>query len=130
MYTQAGQLPSIDLVRIQDGEAIDFKVQKKFKDQEKGHRSLGFRRLVEKYQHKVVCFCNQTGVILTFIQLPNMDFPINAKAEGRVLVPWEYQQYSNLTFESSCMNPLLPSHRAGVSPSRSGRIHSRLARSR
>lgn len=51
---QVGQLPSIDLVRIQDGEAIDFKVQKKFKDQEKGHRSLGFRRLVEKYQHKVL----------------------------------------------------------------------------
>ncbi|KIM53983.1 glycosyltransferase family 90 protein [Scleroderma citrinum Foug A] len=82
---EAGQLPSIDLVRILDGEAIDFKVQKKFKDQEKGHRSLGFRRLLEKYQHK----------------LPNMDFPINAKAEGRVLVPWENQQYSNLTFESS-----------------------------
>ncbi|KAL4061999.1 glycosyltransferase family 90 protein [Scleroderma citrinum] len=83
---EVGQLPSIDLVRIQDGEAIDFKVQKKFKDQEKGHRSLGFRRLVEKYQHKV---------------LPNMDFPINAKAEGRVLVPWEYQQYSNLTYQDS-----------------------------
>lgn len=59
-----------------------------------------------------------------------MDFPINAKAEGRVLVPWENQQYSNLTFESSGTNPLLPSHRTGVSLSRSGRIHPRLARSR
>ena len=26
-----------------------------------------------------------------------MDFPINAKAEGRILVPWENQQYPNLT---------------------------------
>jgi hypothetical protein len=30
-----------------------------------------------------------------------MDFPINAKAEGRVLVPWEENLYSNLTADSS-----------------------------
>ena len=72
---QAGQLPSIDLVRIQDGQAIDFKVQKKFKDQEKGHRSLGFRRLVEKYQHKVVRFSNRIGVTLTFHSAPEHGLP-------------------------------------------------------
>jgi hypothetical protein len=26
-----------------------------------------------------------------------MDVPVNAKAEGRILVPWEHQQYPNLT---------------------------------
>ncbi|KAJ3517360.1 hypothetical protein NMY22_g13981 [Coprinellus aureogranulatus] len=33
--------------------------------------------------------------------LPDMDFPINAKAEGRVLIPWEHQQYPNLTRRDS-----------------------------
>ena len=32
------------------------------------------------------------------LQLPDMDFAINSKAEGRVLVPWE-QQFSNLTLQ-------------------------------
>ncbi|KIJ64914.1 glycosyltransferase family 90 protein [Hydnomerulius pinastri MD-312] len=82
---QVGQLPSIDLVRIQDGEVIDVQIEKAYKDTERGHRSLGFRRLLEKYQHK----------------LPNMDFPINAKAEGRVLVPWEHTKYPNLTLQDS-----------------------------
>lgn len=26
-----------------------------------------------------------------------MDFPINAMAEGRILVPWEHRKYPNLT---------------------------------
>ncbi|KAH7883119.1 glycosyltransferase family 90 protein [Phlebopus sp. FC_14] len=82
---QAGQLPSIDLVRIQDGQAIDVSINKVYEDTERGHRSLGFRRLLEKFQHK----------------LPNMDFPINGKAEGRVLVSWEHQHYSNLTLRDS-----------------------------
>jgi hypothetical protein len=30
-----------------------------------------------------------------------MDFPINAKAEGRVLVPWEHQKYPNMTEQDS-----------------------------
>lgn len=30
-----------------------------------------------------------------------MDFPINAKAEGRVLVPWEHQTFPNLTLQDS-----------------------------
>lgn len=34
-------------------------------------------------------------------QLPDMDFPINAKAEGRVLVPWEHRKYPNLTLQDS-----------------------------
>ncbi|KAF9225042.1 glycosyltransferase family 90 protein [Gyrodon lividus] len=82
---QMGQLPSIDLVRIQDGEVIDVQIDKMYKDTERGHRSLGFRRLLTKFHQK----------------LPDMDFPINSKAEGRVLVPWEYRTYPNLTLQDS-----------------------------
>jgi hypothetical protein len=31
------------------------------------------------------------------IQLPDLDFAINARSEGRVLVPWEYRKSSNIT---------------------------------
>lgn len=34
-------------------------------------------------------------------KLPNMDFPINEKAEGRILVPWEQNRFANLTADSS-----------------------------
>jgi hypothetical protein len=30
-----------------------------------------------------------------------MDFPINAKAEGRILVPWEHTQYPNMALQNS-----------------------------
>jgi hypothetical protein len=30
-----------------------------------------------------------------------MDVPVNAKAEGRILVPWEHQQYPNMTEQDS-----------------------------
>ncbi|KAF9237133.1 hypothetical protein BU15DRAFT_76241 [Melanogaster broomeanus] len=82
---QAGQLSSIDLVRIQDGEVSGVNIEKEYKDTEKGHRSMGFQQLLTRFQHK----------------LPDMDFPINAKAEGRVLVPWEHQKYPNLTLQDS-----------------------------
>jgi len=35
------------------------------------------------------------------MQLPDMDFPVNALAEGRVLVPWEHRMYSNITIQNS-----------------------------
>jgi hypothetical protein len=35
------------------------------------------------------------------IQLPDLDFAINARSEGRVLVPWEYRKYSNITLRES-----------------------------
>ncbi|EGO01338.1 glycosyltransferase family 90 protein [Serpula lacrymans var. lacrymans S7.3] len=82
---QVGRLPSIDLVRIQDGVAINANVEKIWVDTERGHRSLGFRTMMEKFQEK----------------LPDMYFPVNAKAEGRVLVPWEHQNYPNLTEQDS-----------------------------
>jgi len=30
-----------------------------------------------------------------------MDFPINAKAEGRVLIPWEHRHFPNTTSQNS-----------------------------
>lgn len=82
---QVGYLPSVDLVRVEDGETRTIDVSKGFSDSEVGARAKGFRVMLEKFQHK----------------LPNMDFPINEKAEGRILVPWEENLYSNLTADSS-----------------------------
>jgi hypothetical protein len=82
---QVGTLPSVDLVRIENGTTKTVQVNKAFADSEVGARAKGFRVMLEKFQAK----------------LPNMDFPINAKAEGRVLVPWEENLYSNLTADSS-----------------------------
>jgi hypothetical protein len=88
--TQVGTLPSVDLVRIENGTTMT--VQKTgFSDSEVGARAKGFRVMLEKFQAK----------------LPDMDFPINAKAEGRVLVPWEENLYSNLTADSSRKSLLL-----------------------
>lgn len=81
---QVGFLPSVDLVRIQDGKTRTIDVSKGFDDSEVGARAKGFRVMLEKFQAK----------------LPNMDFPINEKAEGRILVPWEEKLYSNLTADS------------------------------
>ncbi|KAG8216196.1 glycosyltransferase family 90 protein [Butyriboletus roseoflavus] len=82
---QMGHLPSIDLVRIQNGKAFSVPIQKTYVDEDRGHRSLGFRDLIEKFQDK----------------LPDMDVAINSKAEGRVLVPWEHVQFPNLTQQDS-----------------------------
>ncbi|KAF9045185.1 hypothetical protein BJ165DRAFT_1347037 [Panaeolus papilionaceus] len=82
---QAGELPSIDLVRVRDGVATVINVNPQFHDSEVSARAHGFRVMIEKFAHT----------------LPDMDFPINAKAEGRVLVPWEHQRYPNLTVQDS-----------------------------
>ena len=38
-----------------------------------------------------------------------MDFPVNAKAEGRVLIPWEHRAFPNLTLQDSS-GMYLPAH--------------------
>lgn len=68
-----GYLPSVDLVRIEGGQTRTLDVSKGFNDSEVGARAKGFRVMLEKFQHR----------------LPDMDFPINEKAEGRILVPHE-----------------------------------------
>ena len=30
-----------------------------------------------------------------------MDFPINGKAEGRILIPWEHKQYPELAVQDT-----------------------------
>lgn len=84
-----GYLPSVDLVRIQDGKTHTIDVSKGFDDSEVGARAKGFRVMLEK-----------------FLQyLPDMDFPINEKAEGRILIPWEERLYKNLTADASSKSP-------------------------
>ncbi|OAX36469.1 glycosyltransferase family 90 protein [Rhizopogon vinicolor AM-OR11-026] len=80
---QVGELPSIDLVRITDGKAEGFSVDRTAR--EGGARSHGFITLLQKFQDK----------------LPNMYFAINANAEGRVVVPWEHRHYPNMTVQDS-----------------------------
>ncbi|KAG6380428.1 glycosyltransferase family 90 protein [Boletus reticuloceps] len=80
-----GHLPSITLVRIQDGNVSEISIDKTYVDTELGYRSRGFRELLEKFLDK----------------LPNMDLAINTKAEGRVLVPWEHLQFPNLTLQAA-----------------------------
>ena len=48
-----GHLPSIDLVRIQDGKVSAVSIDKGYADKELGHRSLGFRSLLAKFRDKV-----------------------------------------------------------------------------
>lgn len=82
---QVGYLPSVDLVRVENGSTHTIDVNRGFDDSEVGARAKGFRVMLEKFQDK----------------LPNMDFPINEKAEGRILVPWEQRLYANLTADTS-----------------------------
>ncbi|KAF8909813.1 hypothetical protein CPB84DRAFT_1812991 [Gymnopilus junonius] len=84
---QVGELPSIDLVRIRDGVADVINVNPGFHDSEVSARARGFRSMTGKFVHL----------------LPDMDFPINAKAEGRVLIPWEHRTYPNLTVQDSSL---------------------------
>lgn len=53
MVLQVGHLPSIDLVRLQNGNAITLNVQTGFNDSEVSARAKGFRVMIEKFQHTV-----------------------------------------------------------------------------
>lgn len=81
---QVGFLPSVDLVRIEKGRTRTIDVSKGFDDSEVGARAKGFRVMLEKFQDR----------------LPDMDFPINEKAEGRILVPWEERQFPENSADS------------------------------
>ncbi|GJJ14704.1 hypothetical protein Clacol_008971 [Clathrus columnatus] len=72
----AGRLPSIELVELKDGNSTMIRIEKNYVDKEGKSRASGFQRMMDKFAHK----------------LPDMYFPINSKAEGRVLVPWEQKQ--------------------------------------
>lgn len=65
---------SIDLVRVRDGVPSTVSINKDgFVDDEVSARAKGLKSMLGKFVK----------------ELPDMDFPVNAKAEGRVIVPWE-----------------------------------------
>ncbi|GBE83480.1 capsular associated protein [Sparassis latifolia] len=78
----AGHLPSVDMVRIRDGKSMAENIKDVHTDI--SARAKGFRKMIEKFQDK----------------LPDLDFPINAMAEGRILVPWEQRAFPNETSDS------------------------------
>ncbi|KAF8330781.1 uncharacterized protein EI90DRAFT_3145699 [Cantharellus anzutake] len=76
---QVGELPSIDLVSIVNGEGFEGE------DRPPADRAIGFFTMIEP-----------------FIELlPDMQFPISIKSEGRVIVPWEQSLQPNATVLSS-----------------------------
>ncbi|KZT00713.1 glycosyltransferase family 90 protein [Laetiporus sulphureus 93-53] len=79
----AGHLPYIDLVRIRDGKATAVNIRDGPNSDDVGARAKGFRSMIEKFQDK----------------LPDLDFPVNAMAEGRILVPWEQRFQPNSTMQ-------------------------------
>ncbi|KAI9459303.1 capsular associated protein [Russula earlei] len=83
---QAAQhLPSIDLVRIRGGEAEAFNVKSRTDKDDVSMRARSFLKMIEKFRK----------------MLPDLDFAINARSEGRVLVPWEDRKYPNITRQES-----------------------------
>ena len=100
---QVGELPSISIVRIRNGNMSVVNLNPEFKDSEVGARAAGFSYMLKKFVHLVLSlffsrfirYADGRG------QLPDMDFPVNAKAEGRVVVPWEHRAYPNMTVQDS-----------------------------
>ncbi|KAH9974429.1 hypothetical protein BGW80DRAFT_1491860 [Lactifluus volemus] len=82
-FQAAQDLPSVDLVRIRGGEAEAVNVKSRMDKDDVGMRARNFVRMIEKFRKT----------------LPDLDFAINARSEGRVLVPWEHRKYSNITRE-------------------------------
>jgi hypothetical protein len=66
-------------------------------------RARFFLKMINKFQHTVRLPFHPRRLSNkpSFLQLPDMDFAINARAEGRVLVPWEYRNYPNITRQES-----------------------------
>ncbi|KAK7052965.1 hypothetical protein VNI00_004285 [Paramarasmius palmivorus] len=80
-----GSLPSINIVRVRDGGATVVNLNEGFRDSEVSARAKGFRSMLSRFVHT----------------LPDIDFPINTKAEGRVIIPWEHHAYPNMTNQNS-----------------------------
>lgn len=87
----AGRLPSIELVELKDGNTTMLEIKKNYIDKEGKSRASGFQRMMDKFVHK----------------LPDMYFPINSKAEGRILVPWEQKQDTPSHNSSESLNKLV-----------------------
>ncbi|KAF5366142.1 hypothetical protein D9757_010945 [Collybiopsis confluens] len=77
---------SIDLVRIRDGVPSTASVNKDgYVDDEVSARAKGLKSMLGKALHDVGARAKKEGKWM----IPDLDFPVNAKAEGRVIVGWE-----------------------------------------
>ncbi|KIK68432.1 glycosyltransferase family 90 protein [Collybiopsis luxurians FD-317 M1] len=77
---------SIDLVRIRDGVPSTVSINKDgFVDDEVSARARGLKSMLGKTLHDVGARAKKEGKWM----IPDLDFPVNAKAEGRVIVGWE-----------------------------------------
>ncbi|KAJ3981409.1 hypothetical protein F5890DRAFT_1575133 [Lentinula detonsa] len=86
-------LASIDLVRVRGGVLSTISVQADgYIDTEVSARAKGLKSILGRFAK----------------DLPDMDFPVNAKAEGRVIVPWEKRlmQFNSTTDNDTHMQPL------------------------
>ncbi|KAJ7623624.1 hypothetical protein FB45DRAFT_980453 [Roridomyces roridus] len=79
----AARLPGIDVVRIRGGQARPITLGPDGREVEGGGgaRAQGLVSMMENF----------------VLELPDMDLPVNARSEGRVIVPWEHTKYPNLT---------------------------------
>ncbi|KAJ7103705.1 hypothetical protein C8R43DRAFT_907013 [Mycena crocata] len=81
----AGALPGIDVVRIRGGvaRAVSLRGENRENGTEEGvsARARGLLGMMDVFVH----------------ELTDMDLPVNARADGRVLIPWEHRMYPNLT---------------------------------
>ncbi|KAJ7497960.1 hypothetical protein B0H11DRAFT_1856429 [Mycena galericulata] len=96
----AARLPGIDVVRVRGGEAraITLGVDGQEEEGGGGARAQGLVAMMERFVS----------------ELPDMDFPVNTRSEGRVVVPWEHTAYPNLTDDATTLlDPTLPPDWAG-----------------
>ncbi|KAJ3885745.1 hypothetical protein GG344DRAFT_58689 [Lentinula edodes] len=71
---EVASVASIDMVRIRNGRLSTISISKDgFVDDEVSARAKGLKSMLGVFAPK----------------LPDIDFPVNAKAEGRVIVPWD-----------------------------------------
>ncbi|KAI1792491.1 hypothetical protein LXA43DRAFT_1006897 [Ganoderma leucocontextum] len=79
----AGHLSFVDVVRVREGKATAVNILDGDESEDVSARANGFLSILKDFQDK----------------LPDLDFPINGMAEGRVLVPWERRAQSNETVQ-------------------------------
>ena len=97
---QAGGLPNINIVQIRDGGPNVVNQRPGFDEDDVSVRAKGFTWMIKKFQHLVRHFhASHLVPPNPFQKLPDMHFPVNTMAEGRVLVPWEHNKYPNLTVQ-------------------------------
>jgi hypothetical protein len=90
-------------VRIRGGEAEAINVKSRTDRDDVAARARYFLKMIDKFR-KIVRFLfwvRGRFLIVFFlgIKLPDLDFAINARSEGRVLVPWEYRNDTSLAHQ-------------------------------